>query len=82
MSYPSASKLVIAARAAGYHELLVGRAKAIFQSLCPNCEMKRVIRFRKVERGAKGPKLIDSCYGCDYKSPVKKPGEVIKAAAA
>ena len=71
MSYPSASKLVVAARAAGYHELPVGRSKKIFQSLCPDCNKKRIIRFHKVKR-VKGPKLIDRCYGCGYSEKVLK----------
>lgn len=82
MAFYSASKLIIAARAVGYVELLVGRSKSIFQTFCPDCNEKRVIRFRKAKRAAKGPKLLDRCYGCGYKMPVKNPGKVIKAAAA
>jgi len=81
MSYPSASKLVIAARAAGYHELQVGRRKATVQMVCPNCDNKRLIRFMKVKK-VKGPKLVDQCYGCGHKAPVKNPGKVVKAATA
>jgi len=79
MAYPSASKLVIAARAAGYRELPVGNRKVILQTVCPECNNKRMIRFIK-EKRVKGPKLIDKCYGCGYKAPVKSTGRAKKAA--
>ncbi len=72
-----ASKLVMAARAAGYHELPVGPRKVTFRSICPACKNKRVIRFHKVGK-VKGPKVIDRCYGCGYKATVKA-GKAAKA---
>ena len=60
-----ATKLVMAARAAGYRELIVKRS--IVLTMCPKCNRKRVIRFRKTA-GGKVDKMIDRCWGCDYKA--------------
>jgi hypothetical protein len=68
MAYASASTLVIAARAAGYRELIVGRS--IVQNICSGCGKKRLIRFRKTA-GKRGPQTVDKCYGCGNSVAVK-----------
>ena len=76
MAFASASELVIAARAAGYHELLEmkserNKMRSIVQLSCPDCNKNRVIRFKKIKR-VRGPKVIDRCYGCGYSEKVLK----------
>jgi len=60
-----AAKLVMDARASGYRELIEKRS--IVLTVCPKCNKKRVIRFRR-SSGAKSENMIDRCWGCDYKA--------------
>lgn len=65
MEQSLATKLVRAARAAGYRELI--KLRSIVLTVCPKCGKKRVIRFRKVASG-QSQDMVDRCWGCDYKA--------------